>query len=231
MLRSPCVSSWTANLINILLNPCLIFGMAASRDWASPGSGIGTTIGRGCGVLDTALVPVRRQEPRPRCVSINSGPPARPDVEASAPLAGRHVPEPDWHGQLDRAGSHHRHISAVRRLRGLYPGDPHHDLRAAAELGHGERGRDYGRPEPGCGQSRIVPSSRYGARDVYNMVFSRLRGGRSSSSSRNHFCESSPPTRRWLPWPRAPFASCPTVLSSTPGAWCWCRRSTVRARP
>jgi putative MATE family efflux protein len=66
-------SLWLGNIINLILDPCLIFGLGPFPELGVTGSAIATTIGRGCGVIyqftrlfgGHSRVPVRRHHVKP----------------------------------------------------------------------------------------------------------------------------------------------------------------------
>jgi putative MATE family efflux protein len=65
---------WFANAINITLGPCLIFGVGPFPKMGVTGAAIGTTIGRGCGVLYQLYVLTRRTgrvQVQPRHLSLD----------------------------------------------------------------------------------------------------------------------------------------------------------------
>jgi putative MATE family efflux protein len=72
-------SLWLANGVNLVLDPCLIFGLGPFPEMGITGAAIGTTVGRSVGVLYQILC-LRARTGRIRVL--------RPHVRFDAPLAG-----------------------------------------------------------------------------------------------------------------------------------------------
>ena len=155
---------WLANGINIVLAPCLIFGLGPFPELGVTGAAIATTIGRGIGVL----VQLRTL--------------TRPGGRVT--VARRHLrlePAAMWrlvrlsgtatlqvfvgHGELDRAGAGARDLRR-RGARRLHHRDPDRDLRAAASWGLGNAaatmvGQGLGAKKPDRAERAVWIAARY----------------------------------------------------------------------
>ena len=143
---------WLGNAINLVLDPCFIFGWGPFPELGVTGSAVATTIGRGGAVLyqlsvlfrQRGRVHITRAQWRP------DFPLLREIVQISIggvfSISGRH-------GQLDVAGAHRGLFR--RQCRGrLHSGHAHHRRDHPAIVGDGECGGDLGRAESGRGQTR-----------------------------------------------------------------------------
>ncbi len=219
---------WTANIINILLNPCLIFGLGPFPKLGVAGSGIGTTIGRGCGVLmqlwflfggkSRVVVRLNQFHVHPalmlRLIRLSLGGMFQNLIGmASWIVLVRMIATFGSAAVASYTLAMRIMIFALLPSWGM--------ANAAATM----VGQNLGAKKPHRAELAVwrAGTLQHGFPGLGGAGFHRLRRAHPSHLHRA--------TRKWFRWPPPRCARCLTDLYSTRGAWCWCRRSTARATP
>ena len=107
---------WVSNIINLILDPCLIFGWGPFPRLGVTGAALATFIGRSIGVLYQFYRLLKGTE-RIRILARQIRVQLRRAVAAGARLADRHSAVCHRAHQLDRAGAHREHLRRSRAWR------------------------------------------------------------------------------------------------------------------
>ena len=142
---------WVSNIINLVLDPCLIFGLGPFPRMGVTGAAAATFTGRSIGVLYQFYRLARGTE-RMR-IGVRQ---MRLNLSVMLRLirvSHGHSAVRDRAGELDRTGAHRERFrrGGARRLHG---GNPNHHFHPAALVGAEQRCSDAGGAEPGRGPAR-----------------------------------------------------------------------------
>ena len=136
---------WVSNIINLVLDPCLIFGLGPFPRLGVTGAAVATFTGRSIGVLYQfyrLMKGTERIRVLGRQIRLN----ARGAVAVAARVVHRHFSIRDREDELDRAGAHRQHFWRGGAGR-VHDRDSHRDLRDSAFVGAEQCGGHAGGAE------------------------------------------------------------------------------------
>ena len=136
---------WVSNIINLILDPCLIFGLGTVSETRSDGRGARDVYRARDRRAVSVLPAVARHGAHSGAAAADSDR-TWTCLAAAARVDHGNCSIRDRADELDRAGAHRQHFRRGR-ARGLHDCDSHRDLRDSAVVGTEQRRGDAGRPE------------------------------------------------------------------------------------